>query len=167
MDKHGQPLSLEKKHYTGHNTAERAERVVAAPTPAEEQRIVDFLKEQGLDDLETFAKDCQLPPDDQLVMRSVVLMCVRGALGESCRDWVFRLMLATDDGWLEILVPTPEERMMVEALCEQMDLPAQDPMCRSMAIACWLHIFNDEEWELVAHLLRKVKGSTSEITPRH
>lgn len=167
MDKHGQPLSLEKKHYTGHNTAERAERVVAAPTPAEEQRIVDFLKEQGLDDLETFAKDCQLPPDDQSVMRSVALMCVRGALGESCRDWVFRLMLATDDGWLEILVPTPEERMMVEALCEQMDLPAQDPMCRSMAIACWLHIFNDEEWELVAHLLRKVKVSTSEITPRH
>ena len=39
-----------------------------------------------------------------------------------------------------------------------MDLPANDPLCRNLALAyCW-EILNNEQWELVAHLLRKVKA---------
>ena len=42
-----------------------------------------------------------------------------------------------------------------------MDLPGNDPLCRNLALACLREILNDEQGKLVAHLLRKVKGTTS------
>lgn len=168
LGKDGRPLSPEneKQYYTGHNTEERAERVLADPTPEEEQRIADLLQELGIEDLEILVEDCELSPDDARVTRGVALMFVRGALDESWRTNIFQLMSGPGDCWLEALVPNPEERVAVEVLCERMDLPTEDPMCRSMALAYWVQIFNDEQWELVAHLLRKVKGAASEATPR-
>ena len=42
-----------------------------------------------------------------------------------------------------------------------MDLPVNDPLCRNLALAYQQEILNDEQWELVAHLLRKVKGTAT------
>ena len=166
MGKDGQPLTLEKQHYTGHNTAERADRALASPTPDEAQQVFALVQEQDIEDLAAFVRDRELPPDDAKVMRGVALMFVRGALHESLGSRLFQIMSETEEDWLAPWAPKPEDGIPVEGLCEGMDLPAGDLMCRKMAVAYWVGIFNDEQWEWVAHLLRKVKGSASEATPR-
>ncbi len=39
-----------------------------------------------------------------------------------------------------------------------MDLPVNDPLCRNLAVTYLRNILSDEQWELVAHLLRRVEG---------
>ena len=168
LGKDGRPLSPEdeKQYYTGRNTAEHAERVLAGPTPEEEQRLADFLEDRDLEELATHPEYNELSPDDGLVVRGVALLVVRGAIEASRWTDIYPLMTEPENDWVEVLVREPEERIAVDVLCERMDLSTQDPMSRAMALAYWVGVFNDYQWELVAHLLRKVKGSVTEVGPR-
>ena len=89
-------------------------------------------------------------------------MIVRGKL-EECHwtDMCLLLQLAEDAGFERLTRDSPRDRRMVEALCTLMDLPVNEPLCLNLGLAYQKEILNDEQWELLAHLLRKVKGTVA------
>ena len=124
--KDGKPLSLEgQHHYTGSHTAEMAELVFAEPTPAEEQRVEEFLEQHTCeDDIESLAEEWDLQADGKLVLDGLVRMIVRGKL-EECH-WTnicLLLQLAEDAGFERLTRDNPRDRRMVEAAV-RLDGPA-------------------------------------------
>ena len=163
--KDGKPLTLEKQLYTGDLTAEKAEAFFASATAGEQQQIEEYMSELSDDDPDHIAENWGYrDPADDVVVRGVALMHVRGKLLKWRCDEIRQLLAITKEG-LEWQF-TDEGKfkryaLVVDVLCEGMDLPSQDSLCRLFALAYELEILNDMQWELIAHLLRMVKCATT------
>lgn len=165
IGKDGNPLALEKQLYTGDLTAEKAEAVFADPTAEEQQQTEEYMSELSDDEPDYIAESCGFrDPADELVIRGLALMHVRGKLHEPQCDEIRMLLALTKEGFERQF--TDEGKFttysgMVDTLCDGMDLPSHDPLCRLLALTYELNILIDVQWELIAHLLRKVKGATA------
>ena len=165
VGKDGNSLTLERQLYTGGLSAEKAEAVFADPTAEEQQQIEEYMVEFTDEEPDCVAETWGFrDPADEFVVRGLALMHVRGKLQEPQCDEI-RLLLTLTKGGFEAQF-TDEGKFiaysaMVDELCEGMDLPSHDSLCRLLALAYALGALIDVEWELIAHLLRKVKGATA------